>query len=184
MNNEQFVSELSKLRPSSTFLTLRGYRSESSEIADYSIVFHMSYKSALERSIRSVQAMSLSNDLERQARTELLESFNKSLSKDAEEAIESRSDAFVHFTDDDGETIKGVKMHAETGTLYLYGLVVHKNVKVPGNYPVKNKRPLTIAKDKLRSLTSVGKFRMFKIEPNQVDEIVVENLSLLPPDLS
>ena len=40
MDNLDFVAELSKLRTSSTFLTLRSYRSESGEIADFNIIFH------------------------------------------------------------------------------------------------------------------------------------------------
>jgi hypothetical protein len=53
---------------------------------------------------------------------------------------------------------------------------------MPGLYTKGNRRPLTVAKDKLRHLTPVGKFRQFKITPSQLDSISVENLSLLPPE--
>lgn len=179
MNKVQFVTELSKLRPSSTFLTVAGYRNEHSEVADYSIVFHMNYKMALERSIATLQGLTLSSVLDQQARDELLQSFNHSLRK--ETPIEEREDHYQHFLDDNGEYIKGVKVHLKTGALHLYGLVVHKRVLMPGMYPVRDEKPFAKAKRQLRHLTSVGKFRQFKMLPSQVDHISVDSLTLLPP---
>ncbi len=181
MDHLQFVTELANLRPASTFLTLKGYRNEASEVADYSIVFHMSYENALKRSVAVLSEMTLTGDLEKQARLELLDSFAKSLSKSSipEDEID---DAYTRFFDEDGKYIKGVKMHTASGVLHLYGLVVHKKVLLPGFYPAKNKRPLTVAKDKLQYLTPVGKFRQFKLLSSQVDRVSVENLSLLPPE--
>jgi hypothetical protein len=184
MNKEQFVEELSQLRPASTFLTLRGYRNGVDEVADYSVAFHISYRTALEKSIQILNRMKLRTPLEQMARQELTESFRKSLTKMEETLVEDIEDGYTRFFDDDGNHIKGVKMHNATTTLHLYGLVVHKRVTTPGIYPHVNSRPLTIAKDKLRYLTPVGKFRQFRITPQQVEQISVENLSLLPPDES
>lgn len=181
MDTMDFVQELSKLRPSSTFLTLKGYRNSHSEIADYNIAFHISYENALKKSLKVLAELNLQTDLEKLARLELLESFAKSLGTMAAVPIEERDDAYTHFTDDDGNYIKGIKMHTDTGTLHLYGLVVNKRVLMPGIYPQKNQKPLTVAKDKLRYLTPVGKFRQFRLLASQVDRISVENLSLLPP---
>lgn len=180
MNNEALVAELSKLRSSSTFLSLKGYHNEHGEVADYSLVFHMSYENALKRSIDTLEELDFTTDLEKQAKAELLESFNNSLIKLAETPIEELEDAYTRFFDDDGAYIKGVKVHTATNTLHLYGSVVHKRVTVPGVYPTRNKRPLTVAKDKIRYLTAVGKFRQFKILPSTVERISVENMSLLP----
>ncbi len=183
MDKQQFVTELGKLRPSSTFLTLRGYRNEASEIADYSIAFHFSYENALKKSIETLAQMDLQTDLEKQARSELLNSFAMSLARGAgSPELEDRDPTYTYFKDDDGNYIKGVKYHDGKDELYLYGLVVHKRVLMPGMYPNKNKRPLTVAKDKLRYLTPVGKFRSFKINSFQVDSISVENRKLLPPN--
>lgn len=182
MNNTDFIAELGKLRPSATFLTLKGYRNEASEIADYSVAFHISYENALKKSIAVLSALDLQGDLEKQARFELLDSFAKSLARGAgSPELEERDPTYSYFKDDDGNYIKGVKMHDATWTLHLYGLVVHKRVLMPGIYKHVNHRPLTIAKDKLRHLTPVGKFRQFKLLSSQVDNIAVEKLSLLPP---
>lgn len=183
MDQTQFVTELSKLRPGATFLTLRGYRNEASEIADYSIVFHMSYENALKKSIETLAALDLQTDLEKKARAELIDSFARSLAKGAgSPELEERDPVYSYFKDDKGEYVKGVKYHDASGTLHLYGLVVHKRVILPGIYASKNRRELTIAKDKLRHLTPVGKFRQFKLTPEQVDSITVQNVSLLPPE--
>jgi hypothetical protein len=182
MDKLEFVAELAKLRPASTFLTLKGYRNDSSEVSDYSIVFHMSYKSALQKSITAVENMTLTTDLEKQARQELLCSWNNSLIRMQETPVEEIEDGYQRFFDENGSYIKGVKLHRDTDTLHIYGLVVHKRVLLPGNYKKVNSRPLTIAKHKLSYLTVCGKFRQFKITPSQVDRISVENLSLLPPE--
>lgn len=182
MDQSQFISELAKLRSNSTFLTLNKYRNEHSEVANYSIVFHISYQNALNKSIMILNQYLPLNDLEVQAKNELLESFQNSLNKMEENSIEDIEDGYTRFYDSDGKYIKGVKMHTETGTLHLYGLVSQKKILIPGLYQKKNKRPLTLAKDKLRYSTPVGKFRQFRILPNQVDSIVVESLHLLPPE--
>lgn len=177
MDNMDFVSELSKLRQSSTFLALHSYRNEHSEVSDYSIIFNMSYENALKKSIDLLSKLDLQESLAKFARMELLESFTKSLTNVKEVPIEEREDAYIHFPE-----CKGVKIHRESGALHLYGLIVHKRVMMPGIYPKVNSKALTIAKNKLRHLTPVGAFRQFRILPTQVDRITVEKLSLLPPE--
>lgn len=182
MTQDQFVLELGRLRPSSTFLTLLAYRNEASEVADYSIVFHMSYQNALRRSLAVLKTVVPDSDYQSIAKKELVASYQASLDKMATTPIEEIEDGYTRFFDEDGNYIKGVKLHRASGALHLYGLVNHKRVLTPGQYKQTNRRPLTIAKDQLRRLCPVNKFRQFKIVPNQVDRISVENLSLLPPD--
>lgn len=181
MDRNAFVSELAKLRTSSTFLTLRGYRNSSSEVADYSIVFHMSYENALKRSLLALETVVPADDLEAVAKRELIEGYTNSLKKLETQPLEEREDGYTRFQDDDGQYIKGIKLHDESDTLHIYGLLNAKRVIIPGQYKKKNKRALTVAKDKLRKLCPVNKFRQFKIVPEQLDSISVENLSLLPP---
>jgi len=183
MNNDQFVAELSKLRTSSTFLALKGYHSKNGEIADFSIVFHISYKNALLRSIAALESIIPTDELGLQAKKECIESFMNSLNRIETIPITEVDDSYYRFTDSDGKYIKGVKLHKETNTLHLYGFIAHKRIIMPGISRRKNHRPLTIAKNKLRKLCPVSNFRQFKIDSNQVDSISVENISLLPPKL-
>ena len=183
MDIKLFIQELAKLKPTATFLTLSKYKSNEGQVADYNIVFHISYKSAIERSIIALQAMSLDTDIEQTAREELLASFNNSLVKMEETPIEEDEETYTHFFDNDGKPVKGIKLHRGTNTLHLYGSVVNKKVYVEGNYKKVNSRPLTIAKNKLRAKTPVGNFRQFKLVPNQVERISVQHISLLPPSV-
>jgi hypothetical protein len=183
MERKQFVEELSKLRPSATFLSLIGYRNEHSEVADFSIVFHMSYENALKRSVAALETVVPTDTLQALAKQELIDGYTKSLTKIATTPIEELEDNYTRFFDADGSYIKGVKLHTESDTLHLYGLVNAKRILVPGQYPTRNKRELTKAKDQLRKLCPVEKFRQFRIRPDQVDRISVENLSLLPPSI-
>lgn len=175
-----FITELSKLRPNSTFLTLKGYRNNSSEISDYSIVFHVSYENALKKSIATLQNYVPESDLEIKAKSWLIASYEESLNTMKTKPFEELEDNYTHFKDDDGKYIKGLKYHDKTQTIHLYGFVVHKKVIIPGTYVKSNKAELTVAKDKLRRLCEVSKFRQFKILPDQLDYISVNNLTLLP----
>ena len=109
----------------------------------------------------------------------LFNSLNKSLSSTPSK--EEKNDSYLRFMDQNGKEIKGVKLHIDTETLHLYGFIVNKKVIMPGVYPKVNSRPLTKAKKKLQSKLAVSKFRQFKLTPEQVNSISVENLSLLPP---
>lgn len=181
MNKYNFINELSKLRPQSTFMSICGYRNEHSEVADYSIIFHMSYANALRRSVMALESIVPVDDMQAIAKRELIDGYNHSLEKMATTPVEEIDDAYTRFFDNDGSYIKGVKVHTATNTLHLYGLINFKRVIMPGTYPKSNKRELTLAKDKLRKLCPVAKFRQFRILPSQVDSIAVQNLSLLPP---
>jgi hypothetical protein len=181
MDQKKFVAELAKLRPPATFLFLHSYRNEFCEVSDFSIVFHMSYENALRRSLEVLEEVIPKSNLEADAKRDLVYSYRDSLKKIASTPIEKISDEYTRFFDAKGNYIKGVKLHTATNTLHLYGLVVSKHVRYPGWYPLDNRRELTVLKDKLRRLCPVDKFRQFRILPNQVERISVENITLLPP---
>jgi hypothetical protein len=183
MNRNQFVSTLAALRPSSTYLSLHGYKNEADEVADFNLLFHISYKTALERSIDILSAIKPETSIDIVAKEELIASFNLSLEKMAATPLETLQDGYTRFYDEDGAHIKGIKLHDETNTLHLYGLVANKVIRTPGTYKHVNHRKLTLAKDKLRRLTPAGKFRQFKIRPEQLDYIKVEKMKLLPPNV-
>lgn len=181
MTKESFVSELSKLRPASTFLNLHKYRNEAGEVADYNIVFHMSYENALKKSVAILESLVPDSDLQAAAKHELLNSYHASIAQINKTKIEDINDSYTRFFDSDGSYIKGVKMHTESGVLHLYGLVHQKIVLMPGTYKKKNSLPKTIEKNKLASRCPVSKFRQFRLLPSQVEGIKVEGLYLLPP---
>lgn len=181
MNREEFVSTLAKLRSASTFLVLHKYRNAHGETADFNIVFHMSYENALKKSILAVAGYTPVGDLAIQAQMELLASYNKSLVTLQTTPLEEVDDAYIRFFDDDQKEIKGIKLHRETDTLHLYGLIHLKRIIVPGTYKKVNHRALTIEKKKIQKLCPVDRFRQFRLVPTQVEKITVEKMDLLPP---
>lgn len=181
-SKEEFVSELSKLNPSSTFLVLHRYRNAQGELADHNIVFHISYKNAVQKSLEIIQSMTVRGSYYIQAKKELIQSFTTSLQKTEEMTPEEIEPFYRRFLDDSGNYIKGVKMHKETGDLHLYGFCHLKKVIERGIYKDRNSSPLTLAKNELRKECPVSKFRQFRILPIQVEKIRVQHMSLLPPD--
>lgn len=172
---------LATIRPSATFLSIKGYKSATSgEVADHTICFHMSYGSALERSIALLSEVVPADDLEAQAKSELLASYQKSLDKVTTEPLEVVGDHYDRVLDAEGAPIKGIKIHKESGALHLFGLAHRKVVHTKGTFKEVKSRPLTIAKDRLRKSLPVEKFRQFIIAPGSFEEMRVENLSLLP----
>jgi hypothetical protein len=180
MNRERFVTELSKLRPTSTFLSLMRYRNAYSEVADYSIVFHMSYENALKKSIAALEAHEPISNLQKLAKEELLRSYQSSLKRMDVTPIEDIRDGYSRFFDEDGNYIKGVKLHKRSDTLHLYGLLNSKRVIMPGLYPPDDRSEFAAVKDHLAKIGPVSRFRQFKVRPDQVDKITVEKLTLLP----
>ena len=181
MNKKQFVEKLGQLRPSATFLTVLGYRNAYSEIADYSLIFHMSYEKALERSLDLLKDFSPADDVQATAKSELMTSFSKSLDKVHLDPEGELDGTYSACHDREGRIIKGLKLHKESGALHLYGLVNMKRIHMPGLYGEDTRRYPTMVKDRIRALTPVGKFRQFKMLPHCVTRITVENLSLVPP---
>ena len=171
---------LSALRPSSTFVSVRGYRSaESGELADYQIAFHMSYGAALRRSIEAVEAYVPADDTEAQAKGEVLASYRTSLDKVENEPLEVVGEHYDRIVVD-GAHVKGVKIHRDSGKLHLFGLLVRKTVREPGSFKEVKSKPLTVAKNKLRKLGPVAKFRQFIFDPAHVECIAVERMVIEP----
>lgn len=178
MNNDYFVSELSKIRPSSTFLALNEYKNSHGEVADYGIVFHVSYQSILERSVVELGAYIPENEIESQAKDELIKSYESSLERLKSKPQEELEDAYTHFKDDSGNYVKGIKLHKESNTLHIYGVVNTKKIIVPGTYKEVKSKEITVAKNKLTKNLPISKWRQFKITPDQVKSIKVEKLEL------
>lgn len=63
------------------------------------------------------------------------------------------------------EGIPGVRVHKETGTIYVAGLLEHKTILEEGApYPPVNSAPLTIAKRKIEKTLPSGRFRLLIIK--------------------
>ncbi len=179
MSVEEMIKVLSNIRPDSTFLAIKGYKSvETQEVSNFQLAFHMSYANALERAIIDLECVVPDSELQAKAKEELLASYKKSFDKTNEPTEELLGDHYHRVIDAYGKAIKGIKIHTESNTLHLFGRLVSKQIITPGNYKPSNPRPLTIAKDQLRKNFAVNKFRQFVIKPGQFNNISVERMTL------
>lgn len=182
MNRDEFVSVISSVRPSATFLTIHGYRAESGEVADHQIVFHVSYRNLLWRSIVALTGIEVSEEIEVEAKSQLLNSLNASLAKVDSTSVEDLDDAYERFFENDGTHIRGIKRHIATDVFHLYGVTVQKRIHTPGTFKEVKSKSLTIAKNRLSAMLPVSKWRQYRITPGQVDRVTVDSRSILPPD--
>ncbi len=177
MNKIDFINTFARFRPCSTFIQLHHYKNDLGEIANYNLVFHINYHSAVKRSFDIINNNYVpSSKLEHQAMDEMLDTYQASLSKS-----HLADKHYSSVTSETGEIVKGLKQHKETGALYLYGAVVHKHVITPGNSKrIGNKNPLTVIKDHLRMMTPLSKFRQFKISADSLQKISAQKLEIIP----
>jgi len=103
--------------------------------------------------ILTIQTVSDKITLEK-ARQELI----ASLIKPNENRSNGQIDAYTPIC-------KGLKVHNETGEIYVYGYGENKKIIVEGTYPKVNSRALTIAKNELKKALNLrtNKYKNFKV---------------------
>jgi len=175
-------SVFNELRSGSKFISVMGYKNAHDEVANFSLAFHVSYERAVEKSLKIITLYEPKSDLEEQARIELIDSYKETLSGEGNSRC-TTTNVYTPVVDGNNELIKGVKYNEKDNRLHLYGFQIQKLVLIPGVYPVKNKRPLTIAKDKLRGLVPVNKFRQYILEAGRFEHIGIEKMILTEGDL-
>lgn len=183
MDKKEFVAEIAKLRPGSTFLVLHKYKNKAGEISDFNIIFNMSYENALKRSIAIMEKLEVPGPgIRRLAFDQVLDSFERSLHKVQTTPVEELDDTYHRYHDEDGKLIEGIKLHVESDTLHLFGLVHLKRIIVPGEYKEVVSRDLTLEKKEFVRKCPVSKFRQFILRADQLERIAVQHMSLLPPE--
>lgn len=67
----------------------------------------------------------------------------------------------------------GIKTHNETGAVYVNGFSLGKKVLQPGVYKAVKSSDKTLAKNALRKIGKMGRFRQFVIDPANVRQVRV-----------
>lgn len=140
-----------------TFISIKNYRNNEGEVSNYVINIGASYENA-----KKLDTEFLSNptniekiDFEgvamykEQARIALLEA-NKKPSNQSIAQQEAYTTVFPN-----------VRVHNETGRVYIFGFKISKQVITPIQYKSVNHSPLTIAKDKIRKQLKAPNFRQY-----------------------
>lgn len=143
-----------------SFVSIRNYTNKFGEVSNNLINIGASYENAKQKDIVFLENINLSEyefksdlSLLDEARKELIASFIKP----DENRSNGQKEAYTHI-------VKGVKVHNETGVLYVYGYREKKEILTNGIYPTVKSKPLTIAKDELRKLLRTGKFTQYALE--------------------
>jgi hypothetical protein len=143
-----------------SFVSIRNYTNSSNEVSHNLINIGIRYESAKAKDIEFLQNIDLSSytfkseiSVLEEAKNELIASFIKP----NENRSNGQIDAYTHI-------VSGLKVHNETGLLYIYGYRENKTILVEGEYKKVNSSPLTIAKNELRRLLKTGKFTQYAIE--------------------
>lgn len=145
-----------------TFVAIKNYTNEQGEISNYVINLGASFTNAKQADIETLKSResiaSLGIDFgsvalySEEARMALLNA-NLKPSK----ASKAQTDAYTTIC-------PNVRMHNETGRLYVYGFRVSKTVIKAVEYPEVDSAPLTIAKNKIRKELKVPKFRQYCLD--------------------
>lgn len=129
----------------------------SGEQARYSVLLGFNYRAAVEKSLLELEIARPSlSGIDAIAADEMMASYKKTLA--------GTQDAYTKAEIYADTSVKGLKVNTNDNSLQLFGLVENKVVLVPGNHPVVNSAPKTIAKRKLEKQLPVGKFREFAID--------------------
>jgi len=168
---------LNQIRPGATFMSVMGYENNYHEVSDFGIVFHVSYRRAVERALRIVTLHVPQDEIERRARLELMSSFEMTLAA-GHNPLATSAHVYEPIVDGNDRLIRGVKWFNGGREVHLWGFLVHKRIISLGEYPEENWGVLRSAKWRLKERAGLNRFRQFKLVEGRFDHIGVEGLTL------
>lgn len=167
---------LSHVRPQATFLSVRGYQNNFYEVSNFTVCFHANYINAVKRSLELVNKYFPSNDVEAEARDELLESLQWSLN--GFNPLYTCHGIYEEIIGADGKPIPGIKLHTQQDLVHVNAMRVRKDIISEGIYPDTKSADLTIAKRIIKATTPLAKWVQFKLEPKRFQELAVQNMRI------
>lgn len=180
-NPQELVSFLRHLvkQKGARFVAFKGYENKQGEISNITVNIGVSYDNAKERDTEKLrnadnfahlkfEGVAVASCAE-QARIALLEANIKP----SVEKSQAQKDAYEVIIP------KILKVHKETGTLFVFGFVHAKEVVKEGVYKEVNSSNLTIAKNIIRKALDAPKYRQYDIEKIGMVRINGETIELL-----
>ena len=166
------IKAIDKLREVTTdgcrFISFLYTTKGTEETNRYTLNFGVDYGNSLREDKASLESYSPKDELEEQAKAELLASIEKSLAPKTLE--EQGEDPFEQIG-------KGIKQHKESGEIYLWGFIQNRVNVAPAKNPKKpvNSRPLTLAKKAIGKACGFKRdaFGSFILNPSHIAGIVV-----------
>lgn len=163
-------SVLAKSPTGVSFVSIKGYKNSFGEVSNNLVNVGASLSNAKLKDIETLQSLDVTtlngnSILLETARVELINAFIN--------PNENRSNGQI-----DAYTIvaKGIKVHNETGEIYIFGLRNNKTIIEQGVYPIVNSRALTIAKNQLKKDLKSSKFTQYKLSSTALIKMNGEEL--------
>jgi len=163
------VAEAIKSIKGCQFASLTYLTKKTKELARYTVNLGFSYHTAVEKSVTELEILMAEmvdkTALPYLAAVEVMESLKKTLAAHAEgKQNEDYTKAGQYIS-----IGNGLNLNTVDNTIQLFGLLHSKVVLAEGEpqKPVKS-APMTIAKNKLRKVLSIGKFREFALDEGNV----------------
>lgn len=157
-------------RKGCTFMSFLYTTKGTEETSKYLINFGIDYRKACETDKALLEAYMPTDDLETQAKAEMLLSLDQTLTEGVSQSY-TQADTFDNIGN-------GIRQHKETGNIYLYGFVTNKETIVDAKNPKKavKSRPLTLAKRKIEKTCGFkrNKFGQFILNPENIAGILTK----------
>jgi len=153
MKIQEFANRFKEIKGIS-FINISNYKNSKGEIENVLININIDYNKTKLKDIETLRNIDLNsidfNDkiLLEQAKNELINSFinpNKTQS-------DAQNNTYTHLANN-------VKIHNETNEIYVTGTKVRKTITQIGEYKEVKSKPLTVAKNILRSYLQTSKIR-------------------------
>jgi len=170
------IDIFSHVRPCATFLSVKEYRNNFAEVSDFTVCFHANYMNAVEKALVIVANTRPRDDIQAEARDEMLDSFRWTLN--GFNPLYTCRDTYEDILDADGKPIPGIKLHTNQDVVHINAMRVRKKVISKGLYPDRNSSDKTIAKRELRAKTPLSKWVQFKLERKRFKELSVQKMRI------
>jgi hypothetical protein len=176
----KIVEKFSMLK-GTRYVGIRGYVNSHEEISNVVVNADFSYGNAVAKDLNTLKSGTMqdveniafgsnfSKDLISQAINKMIESFEKNQNPETQSAqSKAQQDTYTKVTN-------SIKMHNETGQLYIYALQEKKYIVKKGEYKEKNSKDLTLAQNAVKKYfdLSTAKYRSYVIDENKLASVAI-----------
>lgn len=145
-----------------SFCSIKNYTNQQGEVANHLFNIGASYENAKKKDIEFLTNLDVTTMEWQSAMADVIvakqQLINNLVKPDAVKS-QAQKDAYFHLNN-------GLKVHCETGEIYVFGMRVSKTIITPIEYKEVNSSKLTIAKNELRKLMKSTKYRQFIFQLN------------------
>lgn len=165
----------------SSFVGIKRYLNSHNELSNHVVIADFSYGNAVAKDLATLKGAT-----EQDALT-IIDQFNKEWKKDSVmfainkmiESFEKNQNPETQSNQSKGQqdaytkVTNSIKVHNETGKLYIYALAVSKQVLVEGVYEPKNSKELTLIQNAVKKYfnLSTAKYRSFIVDEEQLEAV-------------